>query len=317
MPKLDVFQPAQVFSSEPPDFSSPAYRLLAEGDSWFSIGALNPLRNSNLLFEMVFRKSGCAVNCASPGDTLKRMSNINTDRNFIDLLCGHRQRLWDGLLISCGGNDLIEAVGSPAIDAQGQTVPLDRRLLRVEAEWSAIELGPRRYLSDEGWETFSGYLRANFEHLLMLRDQGLSRGAPVFVHGYAFPTPRPAGAGFGMGPWLLPSLQRFGIPPADHVLVAHELVKRLGSLLGEMADDPGRFPNMHFFDSTTVPIEPALPEATGVSGDWVNEIHLTRTGYRKLGVSWAAQIEAVLQGDAPVGVPAEVRTETPVSIDGG
>jgi hypothetical protein len=310
MPKLDIFQPAQVFSSEPPDFSSPAYRLLAEGDSWFSVGALNPLRNSNLLFEMVFRRSGIAINCASPGDTLKRMTRINTDPNFIDLLCGHRQRLWDGVLISCGGNDLIEAVGSPPVDEQGQPVSLDRRLLRVEAEWGLTELGPKRYLSDEGWQTFSGYLRANFEHLLGLRDQGLSRGVPVFIHGYALPTPRPAGAGFGMGPWLLPSLQRFGIPQADHVLLAHELVKRLGTLLHEMADDPGRFPNLHFFDSTTVPVEPALPDTTGVSGDWINEIHLTRTGYRKVGVSWAAQIEAVLQHDVPAVVETEAKTTT-------
>src|SRR6266850_5100671 len=174
MPKLDIFQPAQVFSSEPPDFSSPAYRFLAEGDSWFSIGALNPLRNSNLLFEMVFRQSACAVNCAAPGDTLRRMSQINTDPNFIDLLCGHRQRVWDGLLLSCGGNDLIEAVGSPAVDEQGNDVPRDRRLLLAEAEWGAAELGAKRYLSDTGWATFSSYLQANFEHLLALRDQGQS-----------------------------------------------------------------------------------------------------------------------------------------------
>lgn len=313
MPKLDVFQPAQVFSSEPPDFSSPAYRLLAEGDSWFSLGGINPLRNSNLLLEMVFRRSAAVVNCASPGDTLKRMSRINTDPNFIDLLCGHRQRLWDGLLISCGGNDLIEALSSPGIDAQGQPVPLDLRLLRVEAEWDAPERGAQRYLSDAGWETFSGYLRANFAHLLALRDQGLSRGAPVFVHGYAFPTPRPSGSGFGIGPWLLPVLRQFGIPPSDDVLVAHELVKRLGGLLQDMADDPDRFPNLHFFDSTSVPLEPALPDATGVSGDWLNEIHLTPTGYRKVGVSWAVQIEAVLQREAPV--EAEVKPATTVPVD--
>ncbi len=307
MPKLDVFQPAQVFSSEPPDFSSPAHRFLAEGDSWFSIGTLNPLRNSNLLFEMVFRQSACAVNCATPGDTLKRMSQINTDPNFIDLLCGHRQRIWDALLVSCGGNDLIEAVGSPAIDRLGQPVTVDRRLLLLEAEWGAPELGARRYLSDAGWQTFSDYLRANFDHLLGLRDQGLSRGVPVFIHGYAFPTPRLAGAGFGMGPWLLPSLQKFGIPPDDGMPVARELVTRLGSLLAGMADDPGRFPNLHFFESTAVPVDPAMPGTTGVSGDWVNEIHLTRTGYRKVGVSWAAKIDAILDGDAPLADQAETK----------
>lgn len=300
MAKIEIFQPAQAFSSEPPPFSEFGFRFLAEGDSWFSIGTLNPLANSNLLFEMVFLRSACAVNCAKPGDTLKRMSQINTDPNFIDLLCGHRQRIWDALLLSCGGNDLIEAVGSPAVDKQGQAVPPSLRLLLTRDEWGDPALGARRYLSDAGWETFSGYLRANFEHLLALRDQGLSRGAPVFVHGYAVPTPRPAGAGFGMGPWLLPSLQRFDIPPEDGPAVARELIHRLGSLLAEMADDPARFPNLHFFDSTTVPVDAALPGTTGPSGDWINEIHLTRTGYRKVGVTWASRIEAFLDQEMPM-----------------
>jgi hypothetical protein len=299
MPKLDIFQPAQAFSSEPPPFSEFGFRFLAEGDSWFSIGTLNPLANSNLLFEMVFLRSACAVNCAKPGDTLKRMSQLNTDPNFVDLLCGHRQRIWDGLLVSCGGNDLIEAVGSPALDDAGQPVPRQLRLLLTSDEWGPAEQGASRYLSDEGWETFCNYLRANFEHLLGLRDQGLSRGAPVFVHGYAVPTPRPAGAGFGMGPWLLPSLTKYQVPAQDGPAVAKELLIRLGTLMSEIAEDPARFPNVHFFNSLTVPVDAAEPGSTGPSGDWINEIHLTRTGYRKVGVTWAAQIEGLLDGETP------------------
>lgn len=302
MPKLDIFQPAQVFSSEPPDLSAPAWRFLAEGDSWFSIGTLNPLANSNLLFEIVLKKSACAVNCATPGDTLKRMSQINTDRNFVDLLCGRRARPWDGLLLSCGGNDLIEAVGSPPLDANERPIPPEKRLLLTHEEWGAPEMGARRYLSEPGWQTFSHYLRANFEHLLALRDKGPSRGQPVFVHGYAFPTPRPAGAGLGLGPWLLPSLLRYGVPTDDGIVVARELLTRLGALLAGMAADGERFPNLYFFESTSVPIEPALPDTNGVSGDWVNEIHLTRAGYRKIAVSWAVEIERVLLGEPPAEV---------------
>jgi len=312
MPKLDIFQPAQVFSSEPPPFSEFGFRFLAEGDSWFSIGTLNPLANSNLLFEMVFLRSACAVNCAKPGDTLRRMSQVNTDPNFIDLLCGHRQRIWDGLLLSCGGNDLIEALGTPAIDGAGQPVPPELRLLLTRDEWGPTSQGARRYLSEPGWQTFTGYLRANFEHLLGLRDQGLSRGAPVFVHGYAVPTPRPAGAGFGAGPWLLPSLERFEVPSEDGPAVARELLTRLGLLLAEMAEDPARFPNLHFFDSLTVPIDAALPNTTGPSGDWINEIHLTRTGYRKLGVTWASHIEAVLDGEGEEPKAKVEGVKTPV-----
>ena len=296
MPKLDIYTPAQVFSSEPPDLSSPAFRFLAEGDSWFSLGTLELVKNSSLLLEMNFSQSACAINCATPGDTLKRMSQVNTDPNFIDLLCGRRARHWDAILMSCGGNDLIEAVQSPAFDPAGQPVPPALRLLRTVDEWGPAGEGASRYLSDPGWVTFCGYLQANFAHLIALRDgpRGASAGQPIFVHGYAYPTPRPAGAGFHFGPWLYPALKAYAVPDEDFIALAHELLSRLAALFETMAADPARFPNLHFFDSAAIDIEPAKLETDGVSGDWVNEIHLTRAGYRKLAVPWAAAIEAVL-----------------------
>ena len=306
MSKLEVFQPSQVNSSEPPPLEQFGFRFLAEGDSWFSIGTLNPLKNSNLLFEMEFRQSACAVNCAQPGDTLARMSQMNTDPRFIDLLCGRRARLWDTNLMSCGGIDLIEAVQSPSVDRQGQPVPLALRLLLTADEWGPPELGAQRYLSDAGWQTFSTYLQANVDHLLALRERGPSAGQPVFMHGYAFPTPRPAGAELGMGPWLLPALQAYAIPAADGIVVARELLTRLGALLAKTAADSVRFANLHFFESTAIAIDAALPGTTGVSGDWVNEIHLTRGGYRKIAVPWAARIEAVLAGEVPAPAAAPV-----------
>jgi len=305
MHKVDVFPPDRLSSSEPPDLSQYGFRFLAEGDSWFSIGTLNPLKNSNLLFELQFSQITAAINCAQPGDTLKRMSQMNTDPRFIDLLCGRRARPWDAILMSCGGNDLIEAVGAPPVDAAGQPVPPALRLLLTEAEWGPVELGAQRYLSDAGWETFSSYLQANLDHLLALRERGPSQGQPVFMHGYAFPTPRPAGAELGMGPWLLPALQRYAIPAADGIVVARELLTRLAALLARSAADTARFPSLHFFDSTAVAIDAALPDTTGVSGDWVNEIHLTKSGYRKIAVPWAATIEATLNGEVVTpAVPA-------------
>jgi hypothetical protein len=309
--KPQIFQPQQLAGSEPPALDEFGFRFLAEGDSWFSIGTLNPLENSNLLFEMQFERSACAVNCAQPGDTLKRMSQMGTDPRFIDALCGRRARLWDAILLSCGGNDLIEAVSSPPVDGSGAPVPPMLRLLLTEPEWGPPELGAPRYLSDAGWDTFSTYAQANLEHLLGLRERGPSAGQPVFLHGYAFPTPRAAGAELGMGPWLLPALQRYAIPDADGVVVAHELLRRLGALLAASAADSARFPNLHFFDTAAIPIDAALPGTTGLSGDWVNEIHLTRAGYGKLAVPWAAAIEATLSGGvpapvvgAPIGEPA-------------
>jgi len=294
MAKIDVFQPREVFSNDPPALESFGFRFLAEGDSWFSIGTLNLLANSNLLFEMEFQRSACAVNCAKPGDTLQRMTELNTDPNFTRLLFGRQARFWDAILMSCGGNDLIEAVGSPSVDGAGNAVPPASRLLLTHDEWGPESQGAARYLSDTGWQTFTTYLQANFDHLIGLRERGPSRGQPIFIHGYAFPVPRPAGAGLGAGPWLLPSLQAYAIPPEDGTALAHELLTRLGQLLAATAADSTRFPNLHFFDSAAIALTPAEPGTNGVSGDWINEIHLTRAGYRKIAVPWAAAIEAAL-----------------------
>jgi hypothetical protein len=62
-----------------------------------------------------------------------------------------------------------------------------------------------------------------------------------------------------MGPWLLPALQRYAVPDADGVVVARELLTRLSALLAKSAADAGRFPNLHFFDTTAIPIDAALP----------------------------------------------------------
>ena len=291
MKPLAIYSPSHLFSSDPPDLSSPAYRFLAEGDSWFSIGSLNPAKNSNLLFEMAFQQSACAVNCAAPGDTLGRMSKMSTDPQFIDLLRGRRARIWDGMLLSCGGNDLISAVRT-----HGDGILPDKRLLLWPAEWGDAALGPARYLSDSGWETFCTYMKANLEHMLALRDGGPSQGMPVFLHGYSVPTPRPAGAGLGAGPWLLPAMQRYGLPQDDYIGVARLLIERLAALLAGCAADAARFPNLHFFDTTTIAIDMAELGSDGESGDWVNEIHLNWHGYEKLALPWSASIEQVLRG---------------------
>lgn len=294
MPALVIYDPASLSAGGeigPPPLNQFAYRLLAEGDSWFTIGTLNPAKNSNLLFELRFKKDVCAVNCAYPGDTLGHIVNMAKGRDFVNLLRGNTKRSWDGILLSAGGNDLIAAVG-----ARGNGLAKDKRLLLSSDEWGPASDGVARYLSAEGWETFSGYFRANLKAIVEIRDDAKSdsRRAPIFMHGYAAPTPRPAGAGLGAGPWLLPALQAYGIPKNDYQALARALIDRLAALIASCAADTATYPELHFFDSTKVAIDEAALDSTGESGDWVNEIHLTWRGYDKIAEPWAAQIETVL-----------------------
>ena len=61
MADLVLLTPAQLDSPEAPPLSEFAWRFLAEGDSWFSIGALNPFDSANLLQEMAFSQRCVAV----------------------------------------------------------------------------------------------------------------------------------------------------------------------------------------------------------------------------------------------------------------
>jgi len=264
------------------------WRLLAEGDSWFSVGSLNLFQSANLLEEMAFSQFAAAVQCAYPGDTLRRMVKMSTDPNFVQLLCGNRAWRWNAIVLSAGGNDLIDAAGLPP---ENET---RHRLLLTPPEWGPPSQGAPRYLSPEGWQTFATYFQANLDTMIAMRDSGPSTGRPLCMHTYAYPTPRPSGAGLGQGPWLMPSLQRFAIPEDDWPAVARALLDRLGDLMLQCAADTTRYPQLHVFDSRTLDVTAAEPGSEGRSGDWLNEIHLTREGCRKLALAWCTAIEAVL-----------------------
>lgn len=293
MPKpLQTIAADQLISGGDPGWSHCRWRLLAEGDSWFSLGALNPLTSANLLQSMAFSEFAAAAQCAYPGDTLRRMAALRSDPNFVKLLTGTVSWRWDAILLSAGGNDLIDAAGSPT------TAPPAQRLLRTETEWGPAADGAGRYLSAPGWQTFGEYFRANLDEIVKLRDKKAgpngSRGRPLCMHTYHYPTPRPSGAGLGQGPWLMPAMQAYAIPEADWPAVAKLLLDGLAELMLACAADADRYPALHVFDTRALPIVAAAPGSTGTSGDWLNEIHLTRAGCRKLALAWCAQIEQIM-----------------------
>lgn len=260
-------------------------RLLAEGDSWFTIGTLNLPESSNVLFKLRFDRAVAVVTCAYPGDTLQHMSDTTSDAFFDRLLrVPNFASFWEAILISAGGNDMIDAAGVPP------HVPPGDRLLLTPAEAAGTE--PEDYVSDAGWDRLETYLRHNFAELAKRRDEGPSAGRPIFIHTYALPTVRPSGIPGRSSGWLLPSFEAFGIPQAVRQGVSDVLFERLRQLLL----DVGRtLPHVHVFDSAGLPdLVPAEPGSTGASGDWVNEIHLSPGGYDKLGRAFGPWMDEVL-----------------------
>ena len=155
-------------------------------------------------------------------------------------------------------------------------------------------------MSDAGWNTLADYLLHNFSELVSRRDQGISRGRPILLHTYAVPTARPSGTIGSPRGWLFPAMERYGIPALERQAVCRLLFGRLQALLlslDENSGSPRSLPAVHVFDSASLPeIEPAAEGAAGVSGDWVNEIHLTPGGYAKLGAKMGPWMERFLGG---------------------
>ncbi len=299
-----VTNPAELRSNNPPPLSDYGRRLLAEGDSWFTLGSLNVAQNSNLLYALEVRTSTAIVNCAYPGDTLAQMVDGINDRDFDRLL---RKRnfasFWEAIVVSAGGNDLISAAQLPLRDAGGQPTPLDHRLLLTPDEAAAA--GPQPggglgYVSDAGWQQLEDFLLANFRALVSRRDDGPSRGRPLLLHTYSVPTVWALGTVGSRRGWLFAAFEAAAIPAPDRQRVADDLFGRLRRLLLSLDAGSGHanaLPAVHVFDSATlVALQPPDPASTGPSGDWVNEIHPNRSGYAKLGAAMGPWMEQLLDG---------------------
>jgi hypothetical protein len=291
MPALKIFKPSEILS--PADGADPAsnqfkYRFLAQGDSWFSIGTSNPLKNTNLVEKLHFPKACCAVNCARPGATLKRMVDNITEPNFVNLLCGAQKEPWHGILLSAGGNDMIDALGHKDI-----TDPA-LRLFLTPAEITGDKTKCESYLSAAGWTTFENHIHAVFQILVDLRDSTTTNeDIPIFLHTYHFPTIRDAGESFNFGPWLFKAVKSFSIPEAIWPTLGRKLFNQFGDLLRDIAL---LHDNINVYDSANLvsTLTPAQPRTSGQSGDWINEIHLTKKGYEKVALEWSKDIQFIL-----------------------
>jgi hypothetical protein len=266
-------------------------QCLAQGDSWFSIGSIPPGLTSNVLAELWLSHSAVIVNCARPGKTLAHMADTLSETMFLRLLRGPSSFRWDAILLSAGGNDLIDAA------SVGPDAPRDRRLLLRADERVAVPTDAAGYLSGDGWHTFEQHLGDVFAHFIDERASGQNWHTPTLLHNYAPLMPRPAGAGLISGPWLQPAFAAFGIPIDDWGSVSAELMRRLDRLLRGLVDahlaaDPAD--TLVVVDTQAAGLVLADPRSEGVSGDWQNEIHPTREGYKKLAAAWRAVLDPLL-----------------------
>lgn len=265
------------FPERNPESSKYKYKVLAEGDSWFTLGAVP---SSNLLFQMEASRPMAIVSIAEPGDTIVHMGNPRHMQQLQRLIAVPQfSYAWDAILLSGGGNDLIDSA------------PV---LLRKPDAPSAIAAD---YVDPAALDQFVTTIQTAYANIVAVRDSptSRSRGKPIFLHTYDYPIPRDSPARFlgagVIGPWLYHAFLAEDIPESMWVAVSDYLVDRLADALLALDSRNGRrpLPNVNVVDTRNT-LSRARLDTEGSDADWENEIHPNTSGYRKLAVKISARM---------------------------
>lgn len=240
-------------------------RLLAEGDSWFSMNAVPGIC---LLNRLRLARDAVIVNCAMPGDTIRNMVKMRNDPAFqLEAEGGIR---WDAILLSGGGNDVID-------DAKW--------IIPARSEAPAADLPASAYCDEIQLQRTLDGVVDGYRKLFLLRDSPRStcRTAPILIHTYDRITPRDSAARFFKGvklrgPWFHTALVAAKVPTRRWNEVADFIFGALANRLLALGD-PVR--GIHVVD-TRGTLKRARAGTTKSSADWQNEIHPNAGGYDKL-----------------------------------
>jgi predicted metalloprotease with PDZ domain len=231
MPRVQVFKPEAFDRPDAPDLNQFNPVLLAEGDSWFTLGAIPAY---NLLEGLDFPTFGAVINLAYPGDTVSKMEKAlraGDSQRRVDVWASELGR-WiadsaayplNAILLSGGGNDLIDAFP---------------HLLKSPCDYAPINADciPDA-LDPEALEKFDQFIAASFTGIVnFVRNHGGPNAhVPIFCHTYDFPTPNDApatilGARIGHS-WMYPRLVERNVPSTLWTALADTLVRRLATNL--------------------------------------------------------------------------------------
>lgn len=239
-------------------------KILCEGDSWFSTGAVP---SSNLLYAMRFRQSSLLVNLARPGDTIRNMSDISANPVLKQLICQQNfLRKWDAILLSGGGNDLID---------------LARQIICVPSAGAGRHM--LDYIDSVELNNLRRRVQKGYHDIARLREASPNADTPIVTHVYDYPTPRNAKARFAgvavNGPWIYAALKTNDVPEEFWISLTDYMFEYLANCIIDLSGD---IDNFHVVSATRGTLVRARLGTTGADGDWLNEIHPTAEGYEKI-----------------------------------
>lgn len=260
-----------------PDDPDYAWRILAEGDSWFTIGAIP---SSNLLYELRLKQRTVVLNLGYPGDTIANISQLSANTELSRRLTHPNWASdWNAILLSGGGNDLIDRAAD---------------IIRSSPAGSGKKAAD--YVDAGQLAAFKQDVQAGYRRIVALRDSGASpnKGKPIIVHTYDYATPRPAPATFLIvpitKPWMHRVFEDHQVPKSLRIKITDRLLDALAEALLELETE---LPAFHVVDTRNALLRADI-DAKGNSGDWLNEIHPNGDGYRKIADRLAAKLDKLL-----------------------
>lgn len=311
MPLAHLLTTSDLRTDSPPDLSIYRLKLIAQGDSWFSVNKFGLFNVTSLLRRLNFSDDTVILNCAYPGDVLTHMVEWRRDPYFFRYFAKPRlEEKWDALLLSAAGNDLIDALQVLPRDADGEPRLKSDRLLLTRSE-RASEGPISRYVSPEGWEKFRTHMLEQYQALGAMRAGSVkNKDVPIFTHCYEIAQPRDVGTGFS-GPWLYVAMVEYEVPEADWLPLSKYFIDRLHD---EIITQTG-LENFHVFDSRNmIPPAPINPEVR--DPNWANEIHPTAKGYDLISPGFVELIESILMQARAGSVPEFVPSMPPPTGNG-
>jgi hypothetical protein len=182
------------------------------------------------------------VNYAMPGDTIKHMSDIEGNHIFRTALSPNGYK-WDLILLSGGGNDMIDAAGNI--------------LLPKARHGSKSMKNVKDYCDNERLEKQITKIQEGYRRLVRLRDTKASpaKKQPIVVHTYDYAIPRNSPTRFFsvplLGPWLYPAVVNAEIPKRDWIKVSKYLIDQLAEGILALQKEK-KLKNFHVVDTSVV-----------------------------------------------------------------
>ncbi len=262
-------------------------KLLAQGDSWFAFPLPLFAGTRNLIDAISTRKRTVAIDLSSIGDTAENMAKGERHAQMRTILAGgggEEPIPVAAVLISAGGNDLVDRIG----ELVGTITRAVQRATRAERAPAAPVLAEahRQVMAalaagaaGDIYDDVIAYLGT----LIEARDGGPSAKAPVVLHGYCHLTPRDAPAlefPIRFGPWIWKKLTPLGYTQAQQQAIAQNVIDEFNRRLGLMRDAAR---GIHVLDLRPLQDDGTLPMPAPTDLEptswWHDEIHLGSAGW--------------------------------------